>query len=188
MLDHSHALFGVLLLAASFSSTRLFWMSNRLMSPTTDSSQKEERPWPTVSRSTRPSRRYADSSEGIVRCVLYRADVKLRACSGRERPEQPKSKLFAKLAVELFVLNLIRAFVGVCGHVVSELRVCGVFAMQDHSHGWFGVLLFVASWPSARHLCMSNRLMSPRTGSDQREERPLPTASRSTRPSHRYAD
>ena len=54
-----------------------------------------------------------------MRCVLYRADVKLRACSGRERPEQPKSKLFAKLAVELFVLNLIRAFVGVCGHVVS---------------------------------------------------------------------
>ena len=78
-----------------------------------------------------------------MRCVLYRADVKLRACSGRERPEQPKSKLFAKLAVKLFVLNLIRAFVGVCGHVVSELRVCGVFAMQDHSHAWFGVLLLV---------------------------------------------
>ena len=109
MLDNTHAWFGVLLLAASFSSTRLFWMSNRLMSPTTDSSQKEERPWPTVSRSTRPSRRYADSSEGVVRCVLYRADVKLHACSGRERPEQPKSKLFAKPAVELFVLNLIRA-------------------------------------------------------------------------------
>jgi len=89
MQDHSHAWFGVLLLAASFSSMRLFWMSNRLMSPTTDSSQKEERPWPTVSRSTRPSRRYADSSEGIVRCVLHRADVKQRACSGRERLEQP---------------------------------------------------------------------------------------------------
>ena len=59
-----------------------------------------------------------------MRCVLCRADVKLRACSGRERPEQPKSKLFAKLAVELFVLNLIRAFVGVCGHVVSALHVC----------------------------------------------------------------
>ena len=58
-----------------------------------------------------------------MRCVLYRADVKLRACSGRERPEQPKSKLFAKLAVELFVLNLIRTFVGVCCHVVSALHV-----------------------------------------------------------------
>ena len=78
----------------------------RSMSPQTDSVQKKERPWPTVSRSTQPSRRYADSSEGIVRCVLYCADVKLRACSGRERPEQPKSKLFAKLAVELFVLIL----------------------------------------------------------------------------------
>ena len=65
-------------------------------------------------------------------CVLYRADVKLRACSVRERPEQPKSKSFAKLAVELFALNLVRAFVGVCGRVVSVLRVCGVFAMQDH--------------------------------------------------------
>ena len=130
------------------------------MSPTTDSSQKEERPWPTVSRSTRPSRRYADSSEGIVRCVLYRADVKLRACSGRERPDHPKSKLFAKLAVELFVLNLIRAFVGVCGHVVSELRVCGVFAMQDHSHAWFGVLLLAASCSSMRLFLMSKRLMS----------------------------
>ena len=41
-----------------------------------------------------------------MRCVLYRADVKLRACSGSERPEQPKSKLFSKQAVELFVLNL----------------------------------------------------------------------------------
>ena len=147
MQDHSHGWFGVLLLVALSSSTRFFLMLNRLMSPTTDSSQKEERPWPTVSRSTRPSRRYADSSEGIVRCVLCRADVKLRACSGCERPEQPKSKLFAKLAVELFVLNLIRAFVGVCGHVVSELRVCGVFAMQDRSHAGFGVLL-LAAWCS----------------------------------------
>ena len=67
-----------------------------------------------------------------MRCVLYRADVKLRACSGLERPEQSKSKLFAKLAVELFVLNLIRAFVGVCGLMVSVFRVCGVFAMLDH--------------------------------------------------------
>ena len=65
-------------------------------------------------------------------CVLYRADFKLRARSGHERPEQPKSKLFAKLAVELFVLNLIRAFVGVSGNVVSVLRVCGVFAMLYH--------------------------------------------------------
>ena len=64
-----------------------------------------------------------------MRCVLYRADVKLRACSGRDRPEQPKSKSFAKQAVELFALNLVRAFVGVCGHVVSELRVCGVRVM-----------------------------------------------------------
>ena len=108
---------------------RLSLTSNRLMSPTTDSSQKEERPWPTVSRSTRPSPRYADSSEVIVRCVLYRADVKLRACSGRERLEQSKSKSFAKLAVEVFALNLIRVFVGVCGHVVSVLRVCGVFTI-----------------------------------------------------------
>ena len=131
------------------------------MSPTTDSRQKEERPWPTVSRSTRPSRRYADSSEGIVRCVLYRAVVKLRACSGREGPEQPKSKLFAKLAVELFVLNLIRAFVGVCGHVVSALRVCGVFAMLDHSPAWFGVPLLAASISSMRLFWMSNRSMSP---------------------------
>ena len=68
-----------------------------------------------------------------MRCVLYRADVKLRACSGRERPEQPKSKLFAKLAVEVFAQNLIRLFAGVCGHVVSGLRVCGVFAMLRHS-------------------------------------------------------
>ena len=160
-----HAWFGVLLLTASCSSVRLFWMSNRLMSPTTDSSQKEERPWPTVSRSTRPSRRYADSSERIVRCVLYRADVKLRACSGRERPEQPKSKLFAKLAVELFVLNLIRAFVGVCGHVVSELHVCGVFTMPDHSHVWFGVLLLAVSFSSMRFCWMSHRCMPGETAS-----------------------
>ena len=66
-----------------------------------------------------------------MRCVLYRAAVKPRACSGRERLEQPKSKLFAKPAVELFVLNLIRAFVVVCGHVVSELRVCGVRVMPQ---------------------------------------------------------
>ena len=49
-----------------------------------------------------------------MRCVLYRTDVKLRACSGRERPEQPRTKLFAKRAAVVFVLNLIRAFVGVC--------------------------------------------------------------------------
>ena len=98
-----------------------------------------------------------------MRSVLYRADVKLRACSGRERPEQPKSKLFAKLAVELFVLNLIRAFVGVCGHVVSELRVCGVFAMLDHSHAWFGVLLLAASYSFTRLFWMSNRWMLPGT-------------------------
>ena len=95
-----------------------------------------------------------------MRCVLHRADVKLRACSGRERSEQPKSKLFAKLAVELFVLNLIRAFVGVCGHVVSALRVFGVFAMLGHSHAWFCVLLLVASCSSTRLFWMSNRLMS----------------------------
>ena len=69
-----------------------------------------------------------------MRCVLYRADVKQRACSGSERPEQPKSKVFAKLAVELFALNLIRAFVGVCGHVVSELGVCGVCVMTHVLH------------------------------------------------------
>ena len=68
--------------------------------------------------------RYSDSSEGITRCISRRANVTLRACSGRERREQPRTKLFAKLAVEVFALNLIRLFVVVCGHVVSLLRVC----------------------------------------------------------------
>ena len=62
---------------------------------------------------------------------MRRSDVKLRACNGRERRKQPRTKLFAKLAVELFVLNLIRAFVGVCGHVVSVLRVYGVRVMPQ---------------------------------------------------------
>ena len=100
-----------------------------------------------------------------MRCVLYRTDVKLRACSGRERPEQPKSKLFAKQAVELVVLNLIRAFVGVCGHVVSVLRVCGVFVMLYHSHAWFGVLLHAASCFCTRLFWMSNRHMPGKTAS-----------------------
>ena len=115
-----------------------------------------------------------------MRYVLYRADVNLRACSGRERPEQPKSKLFAKQAVELFVLNLIRAFVGVCGHVVSVLRVCGVFVMLDHSHVWCGVLLLAASCSSMRLFWMSNRSMFLKTSFALPEQPLLGTCSRLT--------
>ena len=94
-----------------------------------------------------------------MRCVLYCADVNPCACSGRERPQQPRKKLFAKPAVEVFALNLIRLFVGVCGHVVTELHVCGVFAMLGHSHAWICVLLLDALFSLMRLFWLSNRLM-----------------------------
>ena len=75
-----------------------------------------------------------------------RVDVKLCAWLPAEAVSARNSKkVFAKLAFEVFALNLIRAFVGVCGHVVSVLCVCGVRVMTHVSHACFGVLLLTAS-------------------------------------------
>ena len=124
---------------------------------------------------------------------LYCAAV-LRCCTallhvgrGLERRFQPCTKLFAKEAVQIVAVNLIWACVGdfyaTCASR-GDVCVCMRMYVTDTVDV---VLCCPLIYALPREIVLSNRSMSHRTGSAQKEERPWPTVSTPTRPSRRYA-